>query len=38
MSFAKIGLLPDMGALYALPRVVGMTLAKELMFTGAGSR
>nr|WP_232344629.1 enoyl-CoA hydratase-related protein [Cupriavidus taiwanensis] len=34
MSFAKIGLLPDMGALYALPRVVGMSAAKELMFTG----
>lgn len=34
MSFAKVGLLPDMGSLYALPRVVGMTLAKELMFTG----
>ncbi|MCY1225568.1 1,2-epoxyphenylacetyl-CoA isomerase [compost metagenome] len=34
MSFAKVGLLPDMGALYALPRAVGMMLAKELMFTG----
>ena len=34
MSFAKVGLLPDMGSLYALPRAVGMMLAKELMFTG----
>jgi len=33
MSFAKIGLVPDMGALYELPRVVGLSLAKELMFT-----
>lgn len=34
MSFAKVGLLPDLGSLYALPRAVGMMLAKELMFTG----
>lgn len=34
MAFVKIGLVPDMGALYALPRAVGMGLAKELMFTG----
>ncbi len=33
MSFAKIGLVPDMGALYELPRVVGLSRAKELMFT-----
>ncbi|QQX82808.1 enoyl-CoA hydratase/isomerase family protein [Cupriavidus necator] len=34
MAFVRVGLLPDMGALYALPRAVGLTLAKELMFTG----
>jgi 2-(1,2-epoxy-1,2-dihydrophenyl)acetyl-CoA isomerase len=33
MSFAKIGLVPDSGALYMLPRVVGMQMAKELMFS-----
>ncbi|WP_442114119.1 enoyl-CoA hydratase/isomerase family protein [Pseudomonas sp. NUPR-001] len=33
MSFAKVGLVPDSGALYMLPRVVGMQMAKELMFT-----
>lgn len=34
MSFAEIGLVPDMGALHALPRVVGMARARDLMFTG----
>ncbi|MGH8785488.1 MAG: enoyl-CoA hydratase/isomerase family protein [Cupriavidus necator] len=34
MSFVKIGLLPDMGAFYALPRIVGMAVAKDLMMTG----
>jgi 2-(1,2-epoxy-1,2-dihydrophenyl)acetyl-CoA isomerase len=34
MSFAKIGLVPDMGALYELPRLVGTALARELMYTG----
>jgi 2-(1,2-epoxy-1,2-dihydrophenyl)acetyl-CoA isomerase len=33
MSFAKIGLAPDSGAFYTLPRVVGMQKAKELLFT-----
>ncbi len=33
MSFAKVGLIPDSGALYMLPRAIGMTMAKELMFT-----
>lgn len=33
MSFAKIGLVPDSGAMYTLPRVVGLQKAKELLFT-----
>ena len=33
MSFVKVGLLPDMAAFYALPRIVGMAVAKELMMT-----
>lgn len=31
--FSKVGLVPDMGALYFLPRAVGMHRAKELIFT-----
>ncbi|MCA0242188.1 MAG: enoyl-CoA hydratase/isomerase family protein [Proteobacteria bacterium] len=34
MSFARIGAVPDMGALHALPRIVGLARAKELMITG----
>ncbi len=33
MSFAKVGLVPDLGAFYLLPRVVGMSAAKDLMMT-----
>ena len=31
--FGRIGLMPDLGVLYTLPRVVGMATAKDLMFT-----
>ncbi len=33
-SFARVGLVPDSGMLFTLPRIVGMQLAKEIMFTG----
>ena len=33
LGFQKIGLVPDLGALYHLPRVVGMARAKELVLT-----
>ena len=33
MAFAKIGLVPDFGAMYTLPRVVGVQRAKELMLS-----
>ncbi len=33
-SFAKIGLIPDMGGFYFLPLRIGVHRAKELMFTG----
>jgi 2-(1,2-epoxy-1,2-dihydrophenyl)acetyl-CoA isomerase len=33
-SFVKIGLHPDWGAVYTLPRLVGMARALELMWTG----
>lgn len=33
MSFMRIGLVPDFGALYTLPRAVGVQRAKELMLS-----
>jgi 2-(1,2-epoxy-1,2-dihydrophenyl)acetyl-CoA isomerase len=33
MSFHKIGMIPDMGALYALPRLVGIAVARDLFLT-----
>ena len=34
MSFVKLGLVPDLGAFYTLPRVVGPQRARELMLSG----
>ncbi|WP_051015654.1 enoyl-CoA hydratase/isomerase family protein [Desulfitobacterium dichloroeliminans] len=33
-AFVNIGLIPDVGQLYFLPRLIGMQKAKELVFTG----
>ncbi len=33
MPFMKVGLIPDCGALYTLPRIVGMQRAKEILFS-----
>jgi 2-(1,2-epoxy-1,2-dihydrophenyl)acetyl-CoA isomerase len=33
-AFVKVGLVPDCGALYFLPRRLPMNVAKELIFTG----
>jgi 2-(1,2-epoxy-1,2-dihydrophenyl)acetyl-CoA isomerase len=33
MAFHKVGMIPDMGALYIVPRLVGMAVAKELFLT-----
>ncbi|MEJ8858779.1 enoyl-CoA hydratase/isomerase family protein [Variovorax robiniae] len=33
LSFGRLGLVPDFGVLYSLPRVVGVQKAKELVFS-----
>ena len=33
MSFLKVGLVPDLGAFYTLPRIVGVQRAKEIMLS-----
>lgn len=33
MSFARVGAVPDFGAAYTLPRIVGMARAKEIVLT-----
>ena len=33
MSFIKVGLIPDLGAFYTLPRIVGVQRAKEIMLS-----
>lgn len=33
MSFARVGAVPDYGALYTLPRLIGLARAKEVMLT-----
>ena len=33
-SFCKLGLVPDLGLFYTLPRIVGLQRARELFYTG----
>ena len=33
LSFARVGLLPDLGALHMLPRLIGMQRTKELVYS-----
>ncbi len=33
MSFLRIGMIPDMGALHTVPRLVGTAIARELLLT-----
>lgn len=33
-SFCRVGLVPDTGLFFTLPRIVGLQTAKELIFTG----
>lgn len=33
-SFGRVGLVPDTGLFFTLPRIVGLQLAKEIIFTG----
>ncbi|WDS36927.1 enoyl-CoA hydratase/isomerase family protein [Pseudoxanthomonas sp.] len=33
LSFAKVGLVPDLGILYTLPRLIGMARARELIYS-----
>lgn len=34
LPFSKVGLIPDLGSIYFLPRIVGLHKTKELIYTG----